>query len=300
MVRAKPGSAEALLTKGDQIVRRFCIWRYVAILFVVIVALIAAALFVGERKGIHFDRNPLRVIAAASAVFRHGCTPAERPLFCRQDGVPWLVQSPGADWSIRQEGANGIRFELRSGDRWPKDVRQNHAVERVEIMDLRKQAPKGEFWFAFVFSLDKGDQLTSEWLNLGQLHNTADAGELSPSPIWAQRLYPNGTFQIVARWTDEDPLKSAPREQVLFTDPAFTRGKRYHFVYRMRLDYQGAGVLQAWRNGRQIIDYRGPLGFPDKSGPYLKFGLYRKSSSIPVTLVGHYSDIVTSDRVIHP
>jgi hypothetical protein len=46
------------------------------------------------------------------------------------------------------------------------------------------------------------------------------------------------------------------------------------------------GFLQAWLNGRQVVDYRGPVGYADDlEHVYFKIGLYRDTLSFPMTML---------------
>ena len=56
------------------------------------------------------------------------------------------------------------------------------------------------------------------------------------------------------------------------------RGKWHDFIVEMRIDDTGStnGLLNVWLNGNQIVDYKGPLGYPDlHDETNFRFGLYR-------------------------
>ena len=71
----------------------------------------------------------------------------------------------------------------------------------------------------------------------------------------------------------------------------------YHLVYRLRYSATQGG-LDAWRDGKQIVHYSGPVGYINQNGPYFKFGIYRDPAA--ETLVVHYKDLRFGDAVVKP
>jgi hypothetical protein len=120
---------------------------------------------------------------------------------------------------------------------------------------------------------------------------------MSGSPAWAQELNAGDEFRIVVRTSTEYPLLHNPAAKVLFVDPAFERGRVYRFVYRIRYS-QTDGLLQAWRDGRQIVDYHGPLGYVGRQGPYFKFGIYREPA--PEALAANFYDLKIGGPELRP
>lgn len=203
----------------------------------------------------------------------------------------WRTEASGAPWSITGDvrTAADLRFEVRAGDRAPWDLAHHHVAERAEISDFANKEPVGsDIWFAFDLTVEPGPAVSSGWLVLGQLHATEDPGTPGASPPWAEELDRGDVFRIVIRSSDEAPLRRNPPATVLFSDPAFQRGHTYHLVYQLRYS-PTAGRLRTWRDGRQIVDYAGPLGYPTAQGPYFKFGIYRKPA--PETLVVRYAGL---------
>jgi len=255
-----------------------------------------AASMVLDKYAVGVHDNPLRLLGLVQAKFEPGCAPAVNPMACHVDGRAWRLQSSGAPWSARADGENGYRFEIRSGDHWSKDARKGKTVERTELSDLARMPYGQDFWLAFTMEVEPGPPSTSDWVNLGQLHGTADAGERSVSPPWVQRLLPNDAFRVEVRHTLEDPIKTQPTPVVIFEDPKLERGRPYRFVYHFRISTGPDGMATMWRDGKLVADYRGPVGYPDKRGPYFKLGLYRARAPGGERLVAHYSDVTLGSR----
>jgi hypothetical protein len=251
----------------------------------------AAASMVIEKYAIGVHGNPLRLFGLVRANFEDGCTPAVNPIACRVAGRAWRLQSSGAPWSARADGATGFRFEIRPGDHWAKDANKASTVERTELSDLARMPLDEDIWLAFTLEVEPGPTSTSEWVNLGQLHGTADPGEPSVSPPWVQRLLPGDRFSVEVRETSENPIKKAPPAIVIYEDPKLERGRPYRFVYRFRISQGPNGLVQLWRDGVQVADYHGPVGYQDRLGPYFKLGVYRAPASGGERLAARYSDV---------
>ena len=217
------------------------------------------------------------------------CTDSGLRMRCFVDNYLWGMDNGGASWAIadsENKGMDDLRFELRSGDIWPLDAAKNHPAERTEISKPHKTEPvETDIWFAFGMLVEPGAVVTSKWQVLGQLHPTDDPGDMAPSPAWAQELNAGDVFRIVVRASAEKPLQHNPPAKVLYVDQNFQRGSINHFVYRLRYS-QTHGLLQVWRDGQQIVDYQGPLGYVDRLGPFFKFGIYRQPAAEKIVV--HY------------
>ena len=203
----------------------------------------------------------------------------------------WQAEGGGGPWSITGEVGPGrdLRFEVRAGDQAAWDVAHHHPAERAEIASVTHKEPvDADIWLAFDLSVEPGPKVTSRWLVIGQLHATEDAGTMPVSPAWAQELDAGDVFRIVVRTSTEASMRTNPAAIVLYADPTFRRGQTNRFVYQLRYS-QTAGRLRAWREGRLVADYSGPLGYPTSRGPYFKFGIYREPA--PETVAVHYGGL---------
>lgn len=251
----------------------------------------ATAAMVLQRAAVGVHDNPLRLLGLVQASYAEGCAPAINPIACHVAGRAWRLQSSGAVWSAHASGVNGYRFEVRPGDHWAKDVGHPGSKERAELSDLARVPYHKDMWLAFTLEVEPGPPSTSAWVNLGQLHATADPGEATASPPWVQRLLPNDRFQVEVRQTQQDPIRESPAPIVIFEDPKLERGRPYRFVYQFRVSQGQDGMVRLWRDGVLVADYRGPLGYPDKRGPYFKFGVYRAPAPGGERMAARYSDV---------
>lgn len=214
----------------------------------------------------------------------------------------WSPQIPPSPQALTCHGSV-LRFSLRPGDVDALDARRDHAAERAEIGEWFKHAPTGEIWFAFSMRILPGAPTTSGWLELGQLHNTQDPGERSSSPAFEQGLAAGDVFRVNVRANTQDPVQDKTPAIEVYRDANFGRGTFHNFVYRINYTPTGAGALDMWLDGVQKVAYRGPIGYVDRLGPYLKFGIYREPSQD--TFGVDYANIEVGgaelrDRVAHP
>jgi hypothetical protein len=69
-------------------------------------------------------------------------------------------------------------------------------------------------------------------------------------------------------------------------DRRLVLGQWNQLVYHLKLTPTPDGFLQAWLNGRQVVDYKGSLGYPDDlDSVYFKIGLYRDTLPFPMTIM---------------
>jgi hypothetical protein len=251
----------------------------------------AAASIVLDKYAVGVHNNPLRLLGLVKASFEDGCAPDVNPIACRVAGRAWRLQSSGAPWSARADGPDGYRFEIRPGDHWAKDIRHGSRVERTELSDLERMPFGSDVWLAFTLEVEPGPPSTADWVNLGQLHATADPDEPSISPPLVQRLLRDDRFVVEVRHTLENPVRDTPPPTVIFADPKLQRGRPYRFIYHFRIDPGAGGMAQLWRDGKMVADYRGPIGYPDKRGPYFKFGVYRAPAPGRERMAARYSDV---------
>lgn len=203
-------------------------------------------------------------------------TTIDRPVFIH---IPaeWEQQHSGRPQTIARVKPNDYVFRVRPGDVWLREASTSLA-ERSEISHHRHWPMGSDIWFAFDMEILSGLPSQAAWVVVGQLHHTPGSGGSGISPPWAQYIYPGRRFTIQIRHSQDIPLRRNPPPVILFTDPQLDEGRHYSFVYRLRYNPE-EGALDTWRDGRKIVTYRGPIGYPSTVGPYLKFGIYRARSA---------------------
>ncbi|MGO4574391.1 heparin lyase I family protein, partial [Microvirga sp. 2TAF3] len=154
-----------------------------------------------------------------------------------------------------------------------------NTTDRSEIASYKKLDYNQTYTISYKFMVEPGAKNTADWLVMGQLHQTEDAGDYSgPTPFAIEMV--GEKMRVTGRYTTEQPTKNAPVYMPLYTDSTdLQRGHWYDMKIQVKLDPYGNGALDVWRDGTQLVHYNGALGYPDQVGPYWKEGVYRSTAS---------------------
>jgi hypothetical protein len=208
---------------------------------------------------------------------------------CFIGGFYWNTDNGDGDWALTNPKPGDLRFELRPGDIAQWDQQHAHAAERNEVSNSNHRFPLEEdIWLSFGLMVEPGPKVSSRWLVIGQLKASPDPDDNSASPPVGEELNAGDEFRIVVRTSAEKPLRHNPGFKTIYEDHAFERGRVYRLVYRIHYS-QKAGRVQVWRDGKEITDFKGPVGYITATGPYWKFGIYRDPA--PETIAVHYYDV---------
>lgn len=206
------------------------------------------------------------------------------------------VQNVGNAWNYQV--VNGVsRFEVRAGDNLAGD---GLTRERSEIASAAKMQAGQTYEISFSVMIEPGAKNTADWMTLVQLQSTFDPGEAGHSPAFALEMV-GDKMRIVTRDSAAAISTAADIRYVRhYTDSAdVVRGQWYDFKIQIKFDPFGQGHLVVWRDGAQLVDFHGALGFNDLVGAYLKEGVYRESS--PETFAADFKGLsikTISDTVI--
>lgn len=197
-------------------------------------------------------------------------------------------------WAIRlnPNGKPIQRFEVRPGDKWSGD-----AATDKERSEMAVTAPllafNTDYWISYSFNIDYPDPNTSSLHIMGQLHSTPDAGDADVSPIFDCTLVSGAsTFAIRTRTSLDDPILTSPTPTTHYTQANFTRHTWHNIVHRIKVDPAGAGLLDSYLDGSQVVAFTGAIGYVDVNGPYWKWGLY--SGEVGYTRVIKYANLEIS------
>jgi hypothetical protein len=56
---------------------------------------------------------------------------------------------------------------------------------------------------------------------------------------------------------------------------AYERNKWTDFVFNVRWSPSAEGFIKIWKDGKVVLDYKGPTSYNDKQGPFVKQGMYK-------------------------
>ncbi len=181
-------------------------------------------------------------------------------------------------------GARAARFEIREGEQ--AGVIGGHRSEVHELLHFI--APVGsEQWYGF------STYIPQDWPDLenrtviSQWHATPDLleGEAWRSPPLAVR-YSGGVLTVTGRYSAEPvQTENDGLSLDLYTHPGtLEKGVWHDWVFHVRWHYSDEGLVEAWLDQVQVIDYQGPIGYNDRLGVWFKWGIYRDDHPISQVL----------------
>ena len=194
----------------------------------------------------------------------------------------WGIEDANQPWSLTAPDSSTLRFELRAGDHWAIDY--NNAIEqRTEINDQNLIPPNTPISISYDMTIESGVN-TSGFMAIGQMHSVSEG-----SPPFFVKLLPGNYMVIVAEYGNgtQNRTGSGPGgEADVYADKnPLIQGHTYHMQIDMKLSNDSTGYLHVWRDGVEIVNINGPIGYGDNT--YWKEGIYRDNS--PETMVIDYS-----------
>ncbi|MDG2571199.1 heparin lyase I family protein [Vibrio parahaemolyticus] len=187
------------------------------------------------------------------------------------------VQNAGQPYTYAYDAsADTMRFEVRGGD---PAVFAASGTQRSEVSSGKHFEFGQTYTISYKFMIEPGATNTADWLVMGQTHASEDAGDYSGPPPFAVELV-GEKMRVVGRYSKEAVTTAGNTTFMnLYQDSAdIQRGKWYDMQITLRFDPGGNGQLDVWRDGVQIVDYNGSLGYNDQVGPYWKNGVYREDA----------------------
>ncbi len=230
------------------------------------------------------------------------------------DGHPFRPRNANRSWSLTKLDGQTLRFELRSGDYWATDkaIRPANTPER-SLLDGSDHLfqPGTRIQASYKIKVEPGPRSTATWFVIAQFHNADSYLGASTSPPFEIDLCADGGsvkgggdhMTISVGWLTANPSSLNPP---LYSTTAGRTGISYDYVYRdpqpivrgreyqmviQALFHATNGHACVWRDGVQIVNYRGPLGFG--CPVYWGYGLYRAPTTNDTQRV-QYKDFVIS------
>lgn len=182
--------------------------------------------------------------------------------------------------TVALKGKRSVRFESRRDDPLVAN-----SPGRAELK-VKKTKPIVEQWYAWsIYTSEEMKPDISEIL--GQWHAVPDfdEGEDWRSPPMAVRLK-DDKWHISGHYAPQRVNNNRSRKRSFSkTIGKIKKGVWTDWVFHIRWDYRerndgGNGFVKVWQqvdgNGyKKVIDHRGPIGYNDERGVYLKWGIYK-------------------------
>ena len=241
----------------------------------------------------------MRCAAAAGLALLVGCSAGPDPRAGVHDGFEgrrlsgiWSTDrfAPGAvvmQSAVVRAGHGAARVILRHGDVFERGANGGRDTERAELAEAERwYSGENQTWeYRFSQYLSADFPIVPVRLVLAQWKqycNGAPPCE-DDSPVVALR-YVSGRLAVT--------LNAGRRQTTLFEAAGDLRGRWTDWRFQIHFTPGPGGVVRAWRNGEQIVDYRGPSAYAENASTgyrspslfYFKMGLYRDTMAEPMTI----------------
>jgi hypothetical protein len=204
--------------------------------------------------------------------------------------------APGAvtmQSEVVRAGRGAAKIVLHSKDQFEAGVDGDKDSERAELLEAPRLVSKENNTYEYCFSMliPVDFPIVPTRLVIAQWKQDCDGHPpcSNDSPVVAIR-YTSGVLQITHQ--------IAAHRTTLFKTDHDLRGAWTDFRFRIRFTPRESGMLQAWVNARQVVDYQGVNAYPENAATgyanpslfYFKMGLYRDVMAQPMTIyIDEYS-----------
>lgn len=188
---------------------------------------------------------------------------------------------------VTRAGRGAARIVVRSRDKFEAGVQGDKDSERAELLEASRLVSREDITYEYSFSdfipadfpIVPVRLVIAQWKQYCNGHRPCS----NDSPVVALR-YVGGVLFVTRQ--------EGRRQVTLYETRDELRGKWVDFRFRIRFTPRPDGTVQAWFNGRQVVDYRGvtayqenaATGYASPSYFYFKMGLYRDVMETPMTI----------------
>ena len=166
---------------------------------------------------------------------------------------------------------------LKSHAKYPPDYRTEVSLTgKNPFKELKNEK---EYWIGFAVFLDNNwPQDGKKGETIFQAHHRPDKREpRGGNPPFALGTR-HGKWQIKAKSNSNKLCGSKCQYSVLSQSiGAYKPNTWTEFVFNVKFTHKNSGFLKVWKNGQQVLNYSGPIGYNDENGPWLKLGLYKSN-----------------------
>jgi hypothetical protein len=187
-------------------------------------------------------------------------------------------------WGISGNAPSVTTEVARAGKHAMKTVlnrRTSRTSYRTEVTSSAALdvIPGHEYWYGFSIYLPHDYVPDPIWEIVAQWHSSPDNQQEhrnAPNPPLALFTH-DGEWSVSVLW-DAKPItdkKVGYDGNRTYSLGKYATGRWTDWVFRVKWSHKSDGLLQVWKDGQLVIDHKGPVGFNDRNGPYLKLGIYK-------------------------
>lgn len=171
--------------------------------------------------------------------------------------------------SVSKNGKKCVRFEINKTD---PDVANG---KRAELTLKPESKVQVERWYGLSFLFPKSYISDPEPETITQWHEWPDfdLGESWRSPPISLQTA-NGRLMLVILWA-KHPVNIKPEGSKSIDLGPYSTESWIDFVFHIKFSWENDGLVEVWKNNKLVCKYTGPNAYNDKTGTYMKVGLYK-------------------------
>ena len=186
--------------------------------------------------------------------------------------------------TIVRSGHTAAMIQLKAGDVFEAGRGKSPDSERDELREANNLVSTEGISYQYQFSLFLPDSfpIVPTRLVIAQWKQYCPEGICDDdSPVMAIR-YVSGKLYIT--------LQTDSMTRIVYQTTEEVRNKWLDFTFKARFSKSDNGLIDAWLNEKQIINYKGATcysqkkGYPEKNHFFFKMGLYRDLMQKPMTI----------------
>lgn len=171
--------------------------------------------------------------------------------------------------SVSRSGRQSLRFELD---------RTDSLVANGKRAELKlKSETDNDRWYAFSIFLpetyvqDVEAEILAQWheipdFNLGESWRTPPIDLMTKDSHWVLEIkWATDSVNTNQTISGRKTIDLGTCVTKVWTD----------FVIHIKFSYKEDGMVQAWKDGKLVFNYKGPNTYNDKTLPYFKIGIYK-------------------------
>ncbi len=184
-----------------------------------------------------------------------------------------LDYAVGAETDHKAGGRFAGRMEVRYLDR---GFNSDGSPTKVRAEVFEKPVRNGtEWWYGWSSMIDpQWQDQNKTWFIIQQFHQN----NMGSPPLYQR--YAGGKWSIRC-------LQSICGGNGVLWEERVPRSQWVDFVYQIKWSAGDDGMLRIWKDGKLIVDYRGPNNYESRNAPYFKFGVYRGGTDEETQVIWH-------------
>ncbi len=148
--------------------------------------------------------------------------------------------------------------------------------KRAEVSFKQDPSVQVERWIGISMFLPSTYITDPEPESVLQYHDIPD---LSDGGVWRSPPFAletkNGRWLLIRRWSAARLTSNLTSSEQDYDLGPYDKNVWTNWVFHIRFAWDSTGLIQIWKDGKSVLTVNGPNAYNDKTGNYLKVGLYK-------------------------